>query len=165
MSSAHANHWGLIHTDNHDIEVETLADTLAVPLVGQVGKTNIAGKLAADDVLHIGSGLGHGLGIAGADRLGGSGDGVAALHERRLLTTGSGGGRFVAGRDGGTVRRRRSYAIHQSSSSGDVGRDSPMFGHEFDPRKSLHMAKVLFWEVRRTSNDGTKRIPETRSDN
>lgn len=99
----------LVHTDNHDIEVETLADTLAVPLVGQIGETNIASELAADDVLHIGSSLGHGLGVAGADRLGGSGaHGVAALHVRRLFTTRSGSSRFVAGRDGGTVRRRRS---------------------------------------------------------
>ena len=94
------------HTDNHDVEVKSLADTLAVPLVGQVGETDIAGQLAADHVLHVVGSLGDSLGVARTDSLGISGaHGVGALNERRFLA--AGGGR-VAGRDGGTVRNRRS---------------------------------------------------------
>lgn len=94
------------HTDNHDVEVESLADTLAVPLVGQVGETNIAGQLAANHVLHVVRSLGDSLRVARADSLSISGaHGVGALNERRLLAAGRGG---VAGRDGGTVRNRRS---------------------------------------------------------
>ena len=37
-------------TNNHDIEVEPLANTLAVPLVREIGKADIAGKLAADNI-------------------------------------------------------------------------------------------------------------------
>ena len=37
-------------TDDHDIEVEALADALAVPLVGQVGETDVAGQLPTNDV-------------------------------------------------------------------------------------------------------------------
>lgn len=108
VSFANESHWG-VHTDNHDIEVESLADALAVPLVGQVGETDVAGELAAHHVLHVGGGLGHSLGVAGADRLGVAGaHRVAALDKRRLLTTAGGGGFDVAGRDGGTVRSRRS---------------------------------------------------------
>lgn len=60
--------WGL-RTDNHDIEVETLAHTLAVPLVGEVGETNVAGKLATNNILHIGRSLSDSLGVARADGL------------------------------------------------------------------------------------------------
>lgn len=38
-------------TNNHDIKVEALSDTLAVPLIRQVGETNITRQLSADDVL------------------------------------------------------------------------------------------------------------------
>lgn len=38
------------HTNDHNIEVEALAHTLAVPLVGQVGKADIAGQLSSDNV-------------------------------------------------------------------------------------------------------------------
>lgn len=48
-------------TDNHDIEVEALADTLAVPLVGKIGETNVACQLSANDVSHVAGGLGSGL--------------------------------------------------------------------------------------------------------
>lgn len=96
-----------VHTDNHDVEVESLADTLAVPLVGQVGETDITSELAADHVLHVVGSLGDGLGVARADSLSITGaHGVGALHERRLLAA-AGRGRVV-GRDGGTVRNRRS---------------------------------------------------------
>ena len=43
----------VIHTDNHDIEVEAFADTFAMPLIRQIGKANIAGQLPADDISHI----------------------------------------------------------------------------------------------------------------
>lgn len=91
--------WGdSVRTDNHNIEVESLADTLAVPLVGQVGETNVAGQLAANNVLHIGGGLGNSLGVPRANGLGVTGDGVAALDEWGLLSTA--GGRRVPRRDG-----------------------------------------------------------------
>lgn len=41
------------HTDNHDVEAETFPDTSAVPLVRQVGESNVTCELSADDVLHI----------------------------------------------------------------------------------------------------------------
>ena len=40
-------------TDNHDVEVESLANTLAVPLVWEIGKSNIAGQLPSDNVLVV----------------------------------------------------------------------------------------------------------------
>ena len=45
-------------TDNHDVEVEAFADTLAVPLVGQVGKADITSQLPADDVPVVRDGRG-----------------------------------------------------------------------------------------------------------
>ena len=56
-------------TDNHDVKVETLANTLAVPLVGKVGETNVAGQFAADNILHISGSLSHSLGVFGANGL------------------------------------------------------------------------------------------------
>lgn len=38
-------------TNNHDIEVEALTDTLTVPLVGQVGKTDVTRQLSAHNIL------------------------------------------------------------------------------------------------------------------
>lgn len=102
------SHWKgrIIRTDNHNIEVESLADTLAVPLVRQVGETNVTGQLAANNVLHIGGGLGNSLGVARSHSLGISGaHWVAALHERRLLSA-AGSGRIL-GRDGGASRGGR----------------------------------------------------------
>lgn len=40
-------------TDNHDVEVETLANTLAVPLVWQIGEADVASKLSANNVLDV----------------------------------------------------------------------------------------------------------------
>lgn len=40
-------------TNNHDVEVEPLADTLTVPLVRKVGESNVAGKLASNNVPSI----------------------------------------------------------------------------------------------------------------
>lgn len=79
-----------------------------MPLVGQVGETDVASQLAADDVLHVSSGLSCGLGVAGADGLGDAGaHGVAAFDKRRLQAV-VGRGR-VPGRDrrrdGGAARR------------------------------------------------------------
>lgn len=43
------------HTDNHDIEVEALADTFAMPLIWQVCESDKASQLSADNVSHIAS--------------------------------------------------------------------------------------------------------------
>jgi hypothetical protein len=40
-------------TNDHNIEVEALADTLAVPLVGQVRKANVARQLPPNNVLRL----------------------------------------------------------------------------------------------------------------
>ena len=40
-------------TNDHHVEVESLAHTLAVPLIRQVGKANVAGQLPAHDVPHV----------------------------------------------------------------------------------------------------------------
>jgi hypothetical protein len=40
-----------LRTNNHHIEVETLAHTFAVPLVGEVGKPDIASQLSSNNVL------------------------------------------------------------------------------------------------------------------
>lgn len=42
-----------IRTNYHDIEVESLSDTLAVPLVREVSKADIAGQLPSNDVLAV----------------------------------------------------------------------------------------------------------------
>jgi hypothetical protein len=51
------------HTNYHDIEVETLAYALAVPLVGQIGKADIACKLPSNNIPHITGSLCRDLGI------------------------------------------------------------------------------------------------------
>lgn len=43
-------------TNNHYIEVETLSHTLTVPLVGEVGESNIASQLSSNNVLVVSSG-------------------------------------------------------------------------------------------------------------
>ena len=40
-------------TNNHDVEVEAFADTLAVPLIGKVGESNVSRQLAANNISHI----------------------------------------------------------------------------------------------------------------
>lgn len=40
-------------TDNHHVEVEALANALAVPLVGKVGETDVTSELATDDVAEV----------------------------------------------------------------------------------------------------------------
>jgi hypothetical protein len=44
--------------NNHNIEIETLTDTLTVPLVGEVGETNVSRQLPPDNVPHVGGGNG-----------------------------------------------------------------------------------------------------------
>lgn len=43
----------ILLTNNHHIEVETFPDTLAVPLVREVGKSHIARQLSSDDILVV----------------------------------------------------------------------------------------------------------------
>lgn len=55
------------HTDNHHVEVEPFSYRLPVPLVRQVGETDVASELSPNDVLRIcgsgGGSLGGGLGV------------------------------------------------------------------------------------------------------
>lgn len=81
-------------TNDHNVEVEALAHTLAMPLVGQVGETDVASELPADNVPHVARGLGCGLGIPGGDGLGCVG--AAVKHGVAVLD--------VAGRCGLAVR-------------------------------------------------------------
>lgn len=41
------------HTDDHDIEVESLSHTFAMPLVRQVGEADIASQFSPDHVSHV----------------------------------------------------------------------------------------------------------------
>ena len=59
----------LRRTDNHNIEVEAFSHTLAMPLVGKVGKSNVAGELSAHDIPGIGSCLCRNLGVLRYNRL------------------------------------------------------------------------------------------------
>lgn len=67
-----ASHQVQLLTNNHDIKIEALANTLAMPLIGQVGKSNVACELPPHNVPHITSSLSCSLGIFGADSLGGN---------------------------------------------------------------------------------------------
>lgn len=60
ISSKKINHRVSVHTNNHNVEVETLANTLAMPLVGQVGESNVSSQLAAHDVLVLSDSRGRG---------------------------------------------------------------------------------------------------------
>jgi hypothetical protein len=71
-------------TNNHYVEVESFAHTLAVPLVGQIGETNVASQFAANDVLHVRGSLSHSFWILRANCLSvASTHGVATLNVRR----------------------------------------------------------------------------------
>ena len=59
-------------TDNHDVEVEALADALAMPLVGQVGETDIAGQLSSHDITHVAGSGGGSLRVFGGHGLSGA---------------------------------------------------------------------------------------------
>lgn len=53
VSTASPTQDRLVLTNDHNVEVEAFAHTLAVPLVGQVGEANVAGELPAHDVPHV----------------------------------------------------------------------------------------------------------------
>ena len=90
----------LIRTDYHDIEVEALANALAVPLVWQIRKTNISSELPADNVLHIIGRLGRNLRVFGGN----------SLRDRRAISSRGGplGGRRRRWLGGYRGRTRRS---------------------------------------------------------
>ena len=74
-----------------------------MPLVGEVGETNVAGQFAADNILHISGSLSHSLGVFGANGLGHSGShGVAALNKGRFLFAAD-WGRPSGGGHGGVI--------------------------------------------------------------
>jgi hypothetical protein len=77
------------HTDNHDVEVESLAHTLAMPLVGQVCETHVAGELSAHNV-HVVRHGSCGLGVLRCDGVGGLG---VAVRTRERLVHGEAAGR------------------------------------------------------------------------
>lgn len=56
-------------TNNHNIEVESLSDTLSVPLVWQVCKTNITRQLSSNNVPHVASLLRRDLRVGGGNAL------------------------------------------------------------------------------------------------
>ena len=100
-------HMRLLLTNDHNVEVEALAHTLAMPLVGQVGETDVASKLPADNVPHVARGLGCGLGIPGGDGLGCVG--AAVKHGVAVLDVAGRCGLAVrdgVARDGRGLRRR-----------------------------------------------------------
>ena len=106
-------------TNDHNVEVEALAHTLAMPLVGQVGEPDVASKLPADNVPHVARGLGCGLGIPGGDGLGCVG--AAVKHGVAVLDVAGRCGLAVrdgVARDGGGLRRRaRRGCCNESVSS------------------------------------------------
>lgn len=55
-------------TNNHDVEIEPFAYTFAVPLVGQVCKTDVSSEFPAHNVHVVGHG-GRGLRVLCCDRL------------------------------------------------------------------------------------------------
>lgn len=57
------------HTNNHNVEVEALADAFAMPLIGQVGKSDIACELSSNDIPHIAGSLGCSFGISRGNSL------------------------------------------------------------------------------------------------
>lgn len=59
-------------TDNHHIEVEALANTLAVPLVGQIGKSHVSRQLPPYDISHVTGRSRRCFGVFRAHRLGGN---------------------------------------------------------------------------------------------
>jgi len=99
-------HMRFVLTNDHNVEVEALAHTLAMPLVGQVGETNVASKLPADDVPHVARRLGCGLGVSGGDSL--RCLGAAVKHGVAVLDVAGRCGLAVrdgVGRDGRGLRR------------------------------------------------------------
>jgi len=60
----------MILTNDHNVKVEPLANTLAMPLVWQVCKSDKASQLSTNDILHVACGLGCSLWIPRCDGLG-----------------------------------------------------------------------------------------------
>ena len=56
-------------TNNHDVETESFSNTLAVPLVWQIGESNKTGQLPAHNVLHVAGCSSGSLGISVRDSL------------------------------------------------------------------------------------------------
>lgn len=52
-------------TDNHDVKVEAFPDTLAMPLVWQVGESDESCQLSAHNVSHVAGSSGGDLGVGG----------------------------------------------------------------------------------------------------
>lgn len=80
--SVNVTAWEFARTDYHDIEVEALAHTLAVPLVGQIGETNVSSEFSADNV-HVVGGLSGHLGVFVGD--GGRSCGVSVSHATQVF--------------------------------------------------------------------------------
>ena len=92
----------MVHTNDHNIEVEALADTFAVPLVGQICETNITSELPSDNVLHVIRSLSHDLGVFRSD----------GLRDRTSRgSTGGRGRRWFSWYRGGTGRCDRCGSV------------------------------------------------------
>ena len=65
-------------TNNHNVEIEPFADTLAVPLIGQIGEPNVSCELPPNNIPHVTSRLCCCLGVFGADGL--RGDLLGGAH-------------------------------------------------------------------------------------
>lgn len=101
----------LIRTNNHDIEIESLSDTLPMPLIGEIGKSNISCQFSSDHIPHVISSCSCSLGVFRGHCLCSiCSHGVAFLHVGRC--------RFAI-RD--TGRRRRPDAVLRDSSCGFIG--------------------------------------------
>lgn len=98
----------VVRTDYHDIEVETLAHALAVPLVGQVREADISCEFPANNVPHVARSLGRDFRVFGGDCLGSlrvsiSHGTKASVDERRSVNA-------LWDRRGGTRGSHRGYA-------------------------------------------------------
>ena len=65
-------------TNYHNVEVEPFTDTLAVPLVRQIGEAHVSCELPSNNIPHVTSRLCRGLGVFGADSL--RGDLLGGAH-------------------------------------------------------------------------------------
>lgn len=68
-STVIGNDW--LRTNNHDVEIETFSNTLAMPLIGQVRKAHVLIQLPPHYVPHIARSLGRSLWVLGAHGLSG----------------------------------------------------------------------------------------------
>lgn len=58
-------------TNDHNVEIEALADALAMPLVGQVGEADVASEFSTHNIPHVTGCLRGRLGVFRGHRLGG----------------------------------------------------------------------------------------------